>query len=132
MLLLASLLIAGPSRASDAQVGQRPGDGAWSQLVTGRNGGITAVYDPVRDRMIAGGGPDPVTLSYDDVVDVYNEVWALSFANVLAAGGPLPGPLAGGLRAPMPNPASGRTTVTYFVRLVSPGTRTTRRVTLLR
>ena len=58
-----------PARASDAT------DGSWEQLVVGVREDHSAIYDPVRDRMVVFGGLGE---------SVYNDVWALSLTGTPA------------------------------------------------
>ena len=62
----ADLRAARPSRASDVE------DGAWSQPLGLARGGHSAIYDPVRDRVVVFGG------SSSDSPYYLNDVWALS------------------------------------------------------
>jgi hypothetical protein len=54
------------------------GDGAWKELALAVRYGHTAIYDPVRDRMLVIGGHDLFSNGY------FNDVWALSLAGTPA------------------------------------------------
>jgi hypothetical protein len=67
----------------------------------------SAIYDPVRDRMMVFGGSagsSPTNL---------NDVWALEWSVTVAVGDPQAPPLISGLRPPVPNPTRGTTAVSY-------------------
>jgi hypothetical protein len=68
----------------------------------------TAIYDPVRDRMVVFGGN----------VDLYgnklNDTWTLTGGTPLAVDGDVPGQLQFGV--PRPNPARGATLVDFELR----------------
>jgi hypothetical protein len=68
----ADLRVAQPSPALEV------GDGAWSRPQGLSRGGHSAIYDPVRDRMVVFGG------SSSDSPDYLNDVWALSLAGTPA------------------------------------------------
>jgi hypothetical protein len=85
---------------------------AWTTLAplgqppSGR-AGHSAIYDPVRDRMVIyGGGQGNVGL---------NDVWSLWMTNVVSVSGPETRPTIGSLRPPSPNPTSGATTLSYSI-----------------
>src|SRR5439155_44108 len=69
-LLLSLFLLALPVPAWSAG----PADGSWAELIVGARTRHTAIYDPVRDRMIVYGGTD-------NSVGNPNDVWALSLAD---------------------------------------------------
>jgi len=70
----------------------------------------TAIYDPLRDRMVVFGGFDETRL---------NDVWELWWNPALAVEDPPSQPLLNTLRPPAPNPSRGTTRVSYA--LARPG-----------
>jgi hypothetical protein len=85
------------------------GTSAWTQLTpsgtppSGRDG-HSAIYDPVRDRMVVFGGYSGYVL---------NDVWALEWSTTAAVDDRPVRPLISYLRPPAPNPTRGATTVSY-------------------
>jgi hypothetical protein len=65
----------------------------------------SAIYDPVRDRMLVSGG-----LSMGGYL---NDAWTLEWNFNTAVEDPEPPPLVSGLRPPAPNPTRGTTAVSY-------------------
>jgi hypothetical protein len=83
---------------------------AWTRLtpsgtLPGKRDSHSAIYDPVRDRMVVFGGCS---------FDVANDVWALTWWRrpPTAVEDPFP-PLVSGLRPPAPNPTRGAISVSY-------------------
>jgi hypothetical protein len=87
------------------------GTPAWMQLTpsgatpSGRRA-HSAIYDPVRDRIVVFGG-------YDASQYYCNDAWALGWNFVTAVDDPEARPLVSGLRPPAPNPTRATTAVTY-------------------
>jgi len=85
------------------------GTPAWTQLeTTGAPPAVrqnhSAIYDPVRDRMVVFGGS---CFGYD--------VWALVWRRLAGIGDPVTSPLAGYLHPPTPNPSCGTASVNYSI-----------------
>jgi hypothetical protein len=82
---------------------------AWTQLTpTGTPPSAreehSAIYDPVRNRMVAFGGSDAL-----------NDVWALEWGTPTGVGDRETPPLVSDLHFPVPNPSHGTTTVSYSI-----------------
>jgi hypothetical protein len=81
----------------------------WTQLTPAgtapsARGSHSALYDPVRHRMVVFGG------SHNDYL---NDVWALGWSTTVAVSDPPARSLISGLRPPVPNPACGTMSVSY-------------------
>ena len=74
----------------------------------------SAIYDPVRDRMIVFGGGNPSgPMSMD--AHYLRDVWALTWGTPAGVGGHEAIPPVGSLFAPAPNPSRGTTTVSWSI-----------------
>jgi hypothetical protein len=101
----------GAASLSDVWELSLAGTPAWTQMVpTGTppsaRSAQSAIYDPVRDRMVVFGG------NYSFYPSV-NDVWALDWYHVSAVGETVSPPLINSLRPPVPSPTRGTTAVSY-------------------
>jgi hypothetical protein len=97
------------SRLNDVWALSLAGTPAWIELTPSGTLPIaryfhSAIYDPVRDRMVVFGGHAGSYL---------NDVWALGWGSTTAVDEPEAPPLLSGLRPPAPNPTRRTTTVSY-------------------
>jgi hypothetical protein len=99
-------------RAARPTLASAAADGAWNELVVHVRYNHSAIYDPVRDRMVVFGG-------YSSGEGLLNEVWTLGWSTTAAVGDPEAQPVISGLRLPAPNPARGATAVSFT--LAQPG-----------
>ena len=99
----------GSSSLNDVWALSLAGTPSWTQLTPSGTPPIarfthSAIYDPVRDRMVVFGG-----FSGSDLDDV----WMLAWSTTAAVGDPQAQPLVNGLRPPAPSPTRGTTVVSY-------------------
>jgi hypothetical protein len=104
-----------PYYLNDVWVLSLAGTPAWTQLIPSSTPpsaryAHSAIYDPVRDRMVVFGG---YSYSGGYLESPLNEVWTLGWSTTAAVGDPEAQPLISGLRPPAPNPTRGTTTVSY-------------------
>jgi hypothetical protein len=87
------------------------GTQAWTELtpsgsLPSERNDHSAIYDPMRDRMVVFGG-------YSNGQGFVNDVWALWWSGIGAGVGSEAQPLISYLRPPAPNPTRGTTTVSF-------------------